>query len=308
MIEHVKNELKGIKNKKILLQIPEGLKHRAGEIVSFLERQGNKVYLDIDPCFGACDVRIHTAKEVGADLIVHIGHAPFPTVNVDIPVKYVEIHLSVNTDAVVAALQKIPGKIALCTTVQYVHALEEIKKKLPEKVVFGKGTLAVYPGQVLGCDASACAVEADANVFLGDGRFHAIAMYAQAPRRTYVVSPSGHIKDVTEECVRFLRCRKGMKMKAYEAKKWAIVVSTKQGQMRKNLAEKIQNSAIKAGKRAHILVCDYFFPDYVRGMPYDVYVFTGCPRVALDDWHLYDKPVITSAEALEVLKWADGAK
>ena len=54
------------------------------------------------------------------------------------------------------------------------------------------------------------------------------------------------------------------------------------------------------GVRADILACDYFLQEYVKGMPYDAYVFTGCPRVAIDDYSRFDKPVITVAEALEV--------
>ncbi len=304
MIDAVLKELRDVRGRRVFLQVPEGLKHRVPEIVEALEKNGNEVYVQIDPVYGACDVREDMARRVGADMIIHVGHAPFPLVKTEIPVKYVEIHLPVDVEAVVNALRRVPGEIALCTTVQYVHALEEIKKRLP-RVVFGKGGLAAYPGQILGCDASACAVEADANVFLGDGIFHPIAMYGVRKRPTYVVSPRGELKDVTKECERFYKVRQGLMARAYEADRWGIVVTTKPGQMNAEAARQIRERARKAGKRADILVCDYFYPEYVIGMPYDVYIFTGCPRVALDDWRRYEKPVLTASEALEVLRWLE---
>lgn len=303
MIEHVLRELEEIRRKKVLLQIPEGLKHMVDVIVDRLREQDNEVYVDVDPCFGACDVRIKEAEQMGADLIVHVGHAPFPGTPESVPVKYVEIRLPIDVKAVLRALSRIEGRIALCTTVQYVHALEEIKKAFPNKVFYGMGALTEYPGQILGCDASACNVDADVNVFLGDGLFHAIAMYLARRRRTYVVSPSGEIQDVTKECKHFEKVRRGLKIRAYEAERWGVVVSTKHGQFHPSAANGIKEACEEVGKKADILVCDYFYPEYVRGMPYDVYVFTGCPRVALDDWKNYDRPVITVAEALEVIGW-----
>ncbi len=304
MIEQLLGELKGIRGKKILLQVPEGLKHKVDAIVDCLKGQNNEVYVDIDPCFGACDVRDREAQMLGVDLLVHVGHTPLPHVHTVVPVKYVELRLPVNIDAVVRTLSTLEGKIALCSTVQYVHALDSIKKRLPDKIFYKKGRITKYPGQILGCDASACDVDADINVFLGDGVFHAIAMYLNRKRPTFVVSPNGELRDVTKECKRFDKVRIGLKARAYEAEKWGVVVSTKPGQINMGIAHQIKRASEEIGKRADILVCDYFYPEYVRGMPYDVYVFTGCPRVALDDWKNYDKPVITPTEALEVIKWA----
>lgn len=308
MIRQVLREMENVKGRKVLLQVPEGLKHRVDAIVDRLREQGNEVYVCIDPCFGACDVRIREAEQIGADTIVHVGHTPFPGTPAGVAVRYVEVRLPVNVEAVLRALNKVDGKIALCTTVQYVHALEEIKKSLPGRVFYGKGALTKYPGQILGCDASACDVDADANVFLGDGLFHAVAMYMTRRRRTYIVSPCGELKDVTKECERFCRAREGLKAIAYEAERWGIVVSTKPGQFRPDTARRVQRAAEEAGKKADVLVCDYFFPEYSRGMPYGAYVFTGCPRVALDDWKNYDRPVLTVAEALEVIEWLKSVK
>ncbi len=305
ILDQVLKELKDLKGKKIALQVPEGLKHKIPEIVDFLRRNENDVCVFVDPTYGACDIRDHEAKLLGADLLVHIGHAPFPGIQTEIPVKYVELHLPVDVAAVVSALERIEGKIALCATVQYVHALSEIARRL-KRVVIGKGIRTKYPGQILGCDAGACKVPADVNVVLADGFFHAIAAYMETRRRTYVVSPEGELKDVTNECEMFLKRRKGLLLKAYEGERWAIVISTKKGQFFPKLAQEIAKRAEQVGKRTFLIICDYFRPEYVTGIGADVFVFTGCPRVAIDDWKLFPAPVITAAEALEVIKWLSG--
>ncbi len=298
-MKELARELKTIRNKKIALQIPEGLKHRAREIIDLLERQGNEVYLFIDPCYGACDLRDREAAELGVDLLIHVGHAPFP-IKTKIPVKFIELRLPANVGAMHKALEGLP-KVALCATVQYIDALKELSK-LPN-VVVGKGVRTAYSGQILGCDAGACRVDADINVIIADGLFHAIAAYLETKRRTFLLYPDGRLEDVTERCKEFLKRRKGLLLRAYEAKHWAVVISTKPGQFFPQLAREIARRAKLAGKDAKLLVCDYFRPEYVEGMPFDVYIFTGCPRVALDDWKLFKKPILTIQEAFQVLKW-----
>jgi len=62
------------KVKKVLIQLPDGLKPAATEIVDYLEeatkQQGVEFGIWAGSCFGACDV-----PETDADLVVQFGHA-----------------------------------------------------------------------------------------------------------------------------------------------------------------------------------------------------------------------------------------
>jgi diphthamide biosynthesis enzyme Dph1/Dph2 domain len=60
---------------KMAIQAPEGLKTHLLEVVDRLEECGKRVILFADPCYGACDLKDHEAKELGAELLVHIGHS-----------------------------------------------------------------------------------------------------------------------------------------------------------------------------------------------------------------------------------------
>jgi len=70
-------KLKELKAKKIFLQFPEGLKLKVQKIVKELEAEGFEVFVCLEKCFGACDVRENEAKLLGCDCILHIGHEEF---------------------------------------------------------------------------------------------------------------------------------------------------------------------------------------------------------------------------------------
>ena len=291
-----------IRNKKVAVQIPEGLKQYADQILNELrEKRAQEVFLFIDPNFGACDLKDRDARELGADILIHFGHNRFGRIQrTEVPVIYVPISLELNVNKIVDVLKQIGGKIALCTTVQYIKYLKDLKKRLGDKITIGRGVLATEEGQVLGCDPGACNVEADVNVIITDGIFHGVLARMQTGRKTYILTPAGKLIDVDPHVDGYVRQREVAKLLAKEARRIGVVITTKKGQMYKDVAETVAKKIRDAGVEADILVCDYFYPEYVEGMPYDAYVFTGCPRVPIDDYTRFKKPVLTVAEALEV--------
>jgi len=306
MLERIRKEISGIREhidgKCVAVQVPEGLKQYSAEIMDALRRNGaREVFLFIDPNFGACDLKDREARGLGADVLIHFGHNRFGRITeTEIPVIYIPITLELDVKKTISVLQEINGRIALCTTVQYLPYLNEIKKLLGDKIVIGKGVLATEDGQVLGCDPGACNVEADVNVIITDGIFHGILAKMQTGRKTYILTPAGKLIDVEPHVERYLRQRETAKILARDAKRVGVVITTKRGQMYTDVAERIAEIIRNAGTDADILVCDYFYPEYVEGMPYDAYVFTGCPRVPIDDYTRFKKPVLTVAEAMEV--------
>lgn len=60
--------------KRVLLQLPDGLKMQAGELVAKLERKtGATFFIWFGSNFGACDLPINV-QSLGIDLIVGFGH------------------------------------------------------------------------------------------------------------------------------------------------------------------------------------------------------------------------------------------
>ena len=60
----------------VALQVPEGLKMQALEMMDSIETDSAaKVVLAADPCYGACDLVHDKMKLMGVELVAHMGHS-----------------------------------------------------------------------------------------------------------------------------------------------------------------------------------------------------------------------------------------
>lgn len=64
--------------KRVLVQLPDGLKPHADKIQEIIGRECPDVQLVFwaDSCFGACDAPLHV-RHLGFDLLLAFGHAPW---------------------------------------------------------------------------------------------------------------------------------------------------------------------------------------------------------------------------------------
>ena len=284
---------------KILLQFPEGLKKHAVMHAEKLRQHGHEVFLHAGPVFGACDLALEEAKAVGAKKIIHFGHAKFPVKGLGkLEVEYVEWDADVNPadlDGAIAELSKYK-KIALVTTVQHVKSLPKISAYLKGngvEALIGKGTLAAYPGQVLGCDGGAATIpEAEAVLFVGDGMFHALAVEETKP--VYAFNPyTKQFKRINEEIEKLRKRRRGAIAVGIEAKSFGILLSTKPGQANLTAAKWARKQLGKLGRKAEILVAGELNAASISNfVSFDAYVNTACPRIT-DDIDLFGKPVLS---------------
>jgi 2-(3-amino-3-carboxypropyl)histidine synthase len=76
-LEKILEDMEKNKVKKVLLQLPDGLKANAYEIVDFLEKRGFVVFIWGGTNWGACDLPLHFKIENFVDAILHVGHLPF---------------------------------------------------------------------------------------------------------------------------------------------------------------------------------------------------------------------------------------
>ncbi len=73
-LERTINEIKKSNAKLVCIQLPDGLKPKAKEIVEVLEKNTNaKVLIWSSSCFGVCDIPAGL-ENIGVDLIIQWGH------------------------------------------------------------------------------------------------------------------------------------------------------------------------------------------------------------------------------------------
>jgi len=77
-LERVANTIKKQKAKRVLIQLPDGLKQYATQIVDELKNKfkiKSDIFIWLDSCYGACDIPIAESEKLKIDLIVQFGHS-----------------------------------------------------------------------------------------------------------------------------------------------------------------------------------------------------------------------------------------
>ena len=301
---------KNIRN--VGLQFPEGLKMQAVNIARAIEEECDvNVIISGDPCFGACDVSDYKMKD-SVDLIVHFGHTPLP-IRYEVPTLFIEAFANIDVKKdLKKCLDELKdySRVALVTTTQHLHLLNEMKDFLEDngkEVVLGSSK-STRKGQVLGCNFSSIKnLDAEVFLFIGSGNFHPLGIYLFTKAPILALDPyNNELREMTDYADRILRIRFARITKAREAKKWGIIVSSKEGQYRLELAREMKKLLKDSGMEGFIIMVDNVNPDVL--LPYfdlDAFVVTACPRIAIDDSQMYKKPLITPQELEIVLNKRD---
>lgn len=298
-------DLKKIKAKNVFLQIPEGLKVKTEGIITELEEKGFSVATSMDPCYGACDIKQSEAKQMGCDAILHLGHTKFVEKS-SIPIVYVPLKYDLGdrfNRIVKIIIEYLHGEkiteVGLTTTAQFLNYLPQIKKELASekiKCVIEKGKR-VEDGQILGCNYSSAQVNAGTIIYFGDGLFHPLGIHFSTQKRVIIANPLMlEIKTLNEEKDKFIRQRILLIERAKNATEYAILVTTKEGQNRITEALKIKKDLEKAGKKAKIYTMDFISNDALLGINAEAFINTACPRISIDDYFNYKKPIINYPE------------
>ncbi len=314
--EKLVSELKKLKPKKVLVQLPEGIKKNAIELSKIIEDLGIEVVISGETCWGGCCVSPKEAELVGADLIVHFGHAEF--IATDFPVLYIEVKDILDLKPLLEKSLKDVEKfssIGLSYSIQHRHDLNNIIRFYEDhgkKVVLSKKIGAVaYEGHIVGCQYEGLkAIQNEVNAFVIIGNnFHSMGAAIAVEKSVILLDVYNDdvkvMKGVRETIIK-QRALSIEKMK--EARKVGIIAEVKPGQ-KFGLAQPLIEKLKKAGKDVVYISMNEMTNEKIMNF-YDIdcFVELACPRIAIDDFAKYDKPIVTYKEALVALgekSWKD---
>ena len=289
----------------VAIQLPEGLRTFAsGVSAKVAKATGAKVIIDSEPCFGACDIPTHLFGL--ADLVVQFGHTEMPSIGVIPKMHFANLYLDVAPLPVVEkALPFLSGRVGVVTTAQHIHFLDGIVSFLRGKgfealTSRGDSRLGNY-AQLLGCDyTSALWIEKEVDTFLyiGEGDFHPIGLAMLSDRKLVAANPSEMtVKTLDALRDRIMKQRLVSIERAMNARSFGVLLNSKLGQRRKALADRLVEEIKQANRSATLVHTNVVSPELISNYSFDAFVSTACPRIAIDDYQRYTKPLLTPIEA-----------
>ncbi|MEI7718262.1 MAG: diphthamide biosynthesis enzyme Dph2 [archaeon] len=317
--EFMIEELKRIKPKKVLVQLPEGIKTEAISIKNKIEKLGIEVVFSGETSWGGCCLGLEEAKKFKVDLIIHFGHSEF--IKTKFPVLYVEIKDNVDLSKILnKSLNKLKDykKIGLSFAVQHRHDLSKVldfyKKNNKEVVLSKKDGFAFYEGQVIGCEYSGLKKienKVEAFVIIGN-RFHSVGASLAVDKPVFLLDVyNDEVSEMSNFKDKIIRERAMAIDRFKRAKTIGIIAESKLGQKfgnYKNIIDKFR----EAGKQVVLISMSEITPEKVMNFyNIDAFIELACPRIAIDDYSRYGKPMLTYKEALVALgenSWEDLVK
>ena len=95
---------------------------------------------------------------------------------------------------------------------------------------------------------------------------------------------------------RILRRRFAAIQGVRDAERFLVIVCSKVGQNRSDLADRMVSMLREHGRIAHKVVIEEINPTALMSYQVDAFVNTACPRIAMDDAARYPKPMLTPPE------------
>ena len=187
-------------------------------------------------------------------------------------------------------LDKLPKKLGLVTTMQFLGKIDKIKNHLKNngKEVFIDEGKQRNEGQLLGCDVGAATKvqdKVDAFLYIGSGEFHPLGVALNTKKEVFTFNPvtSAFSKLNENEIEKYKKSKKARYVKFLHANNIGIMVTIKPGQYSYNKAKEIKKKLEEKGKKCFIFVFDTLDAREMENFPFiDFWINTACPRIADD--------------------------
>ena len=173
-------------------------------------------------------------------------------------------------------------KVAVVSTIQHLHKLEEAKKLLEES-----GIKAIIAGQVLGCRIPKIPEDSGQILYIGSGKFHPIGIFLKTRKDVISANPfTGNVSKITQKDVDIVeKRRKGALAKFLSSANIGILVSAKYGQTNVQGGKKRIEELVKKykDKKFYMFAFDTLERNELENFTFiDSWVNTACPRIFED--------------------------
>lgn len=195
-------------------------------------------------------------------------------------------------------IDRLPKRIALFTTIQFLDSLSSIQQQLEKAgkdVFIDQPRHTKYPGQMLGC--SVHEYDCDAFLYIGDGLFHPKALALRNSKPVYCYDPLAEkffvldIKDIEQ----IKKQQKGALLKFYHATEIGVLITTKPGQHFMRSALQLKKKF--PDKKFYFLLSDTIDFSQLENFNFiECFVNTACPRISFDDAKRLHKPIVDIGE------------
>ncbi len=307
--------VKRLNPKVALITFAPGLFGARAQVVEALERLGVKPIVSAIPSYGTCDLHLSEMSAVQADVVINIGHHwQGPEIG---RVCFVNVEFMFNvaneTSALLEGLRGLNiSRVAVLTISSYMSLTKELVKALEESgisVARPRGIAGHWEYEVLGCNylPAYTTGPVDAQVFIGNSRFHAIGLYLSTERKTLMFDPeSMSLLDIKDEAEKALRASLLRISVASTKNKFGIVLGLKEGQLNPEKTRLLSERLIAHGKNVQLISALELTPESLDRFPdIEAFVETACPRIPMTDTG-FRRPVLSYPEGLGLLRLLNG--
>jgi len=278
------------------------------------------VEVNLEPRFGACDIDTQHYLERRPDIVIHLGHNPFPNTfrelrRLPFKIHFIPVMEESNEKLVEKIVQETwrnylsdvsDERIGLVYSIQYYRVAERIMKRL-----VGMGANIVMPkqqgmpqGQILGCTTRSLRHEGLSRfLVVSSGIFHALGVSLYTGLPTLLLD--AHNGDVKDMYLTTKRIRTLVSWNIYQARdyrKAAIVKIVDSHQSSIGGLPTIRRLLESNGWLYRVYTAPRLGEDLLERIPEDeLVIVAGCPRISTDDLTRFKRPVLNLEQLLIVM-------
>ncbi|MEM2856129.1 MAG: diphthamide biosynthesis enzyme Dph2 [Candidatus Nitrosocaldaceae archaeon] len=306
------NIIKERKPRRVAINGPEGLFREIEKVADkIMDKFGIEVYIIGDTCYGSCDINLHAAEMVNADILFHVAHTISMKEMFNGKVVMINAFDDIKFDSVVVKCFDILSNyknIGLVTDSQHLMEINNVRSILSKRfnVIIGKGKGQLNDAQVFGCEFyPVYNSDVDAYIFLGQSMFHAAGVAMVTNKPTFMLDPYfNEVKEVNT-FANTLKKRSILSIyKAVDAKRFGIVVGLKEGQLMLNRVATIKKRLEEHERIVRLIALTNITEDRLQLFDMDAFIQIACPRISIDN--PFKKPVLSIPQAYALLDLLDG--